>query len=146
MLAYVLLGHGEQTDLSQILGGFSGLHMVTLSGQTITPSTTVMVIGHGTYGSSSYAGQAELALVTALAAKGGHVVVAGDPGSATGGGVVSQVRDSTTVRSQVSTVDDADTAFGQVSAVLALAAATDGHIGHYGTGAGADALYPAPAK
>jgi hypothetical protein len=33
-----------------------------------------------------------------------------------------------------------------VSAVLALAGAAKGQVGHYGTGKGADALYPAPSK
>jgi hypothetical protein len=87
-----------------------------------------------------------LSLVTALAEAGGHVVVAGDTTSASKGGLVSLVRDSKTAREEVSSVDNANSAFGQVSAVLALAGATRGLVGHYGTDQSADALYPAPAK
>jgi copper transport outer membrane protein MctB len=146
LLAYVLLGHGQRTDLTQVLGGFSELHMVSLDGQDITPSTTVVVLGHGTLSRKDYAGTAELSLVAALAHGGGHVVVAGDKGSAAQGGLVALVRDSKTDRDTMTTVDDADNSFGQVSAVLALASATKGQFGHYGTEQGADALFPAPSK
>jgi hypothetical protein len=84
--------------------------------------------------------------VSALAQRGGHVVVAGDTASATQNGLVALVRDSKSERQAVSTVDNADTPFGQVSTVLALAGATKGLVGHYGTDQSADALYPAPAK
>jgi len=148
LLAYILLGHGQQTDVTQVLGGFSALHMVTLDGQDITPSTTVIVLTGGGLPNKDYGGTAELALVTALAnsAAGGHVVVAGDKASADGNGLVSLVRSSKTARSTATTVDDADTSFGQVSAVLALAGATKGLVGHYGTEQGADALFPSPPK
>jgi hypothetical protein len=46
----------------------------------------------------------------------------------------------------VTTVDNANDSFGQVSAVLALAGASKGLVGHYGTEKGANALFPAPAK
>ncbi len=146
LLAYVLLGKGQQTDLTQVMGGFAALHMVSTNGQDITPATNVVVLGHGAIPSKDYAGTAELSLVTALAEAGGHVVVAGDGASASKGGLVSLVRKSKTTRQEVSSVDNANTAFGQVSAVLALAGATKGLVGHYGTDQSADALYPAPAK
>jgi hypothetical protein len=147
LLAYVLLGKGEQTDLTQVLGGFSELHMVSLGGRTVTPAKTVIVLGSGGgQGAKNHPAQTELALVGALAAGGGHVVVAGDADSASKGGLVGQVRATKADRDAVTTVDDADNAFGQVSAVLALGAATKGQVGHFGTQEGADALYPAPAK
>lgn len=146
LLAYVLLGKGQQTDLTQVLGGFSELHMINLGGQTVTPAKTVVVLGHGGLSPKQHGAQTELALVSALAQGGGHVVVAGDAQSASGGGLVAQIRAAKAERDAVSTVDDADNAFGQVSAVLALGAATKGQVGHYGTQDGADALYPAPAK
>jgi hypothetical protein len=146
LLAYVLLGLGQATDLSQVMGGFAALHMVSSGGQDISPATTVIVLAHGGLPQNDYAATAELSLVTALAKAGGHVVVAGDSASATQNGLVQQVRDSKSARQSVSTVDDANTSFGQVSAVLALAGATKGLVGHYGTNQSADALYPAPAK
>ena len=146
LLAYILLGKGQGTDLTTVLGGFAGLHMVTSDRADITPSTTVIVIAHGGLASREYAGAAEQALVSELAAGGGHVVVAGDSASASKDGLISLVRASKTDRAAVSTVDNASSPFGQVSAVLALAGATDGLVGHYGTEQNADALFPAPSK
>jgi Copper transport outer membrane protein, MctB len=129
-----------------VMSGFSELHMLSLDGQNITPSTTVVVLGHGSMPAKDYAGTAELSLVAALASAGGHVVVAGDSGSARAGGLVARVRASKTDRDAVTTVDNANNSFGQVSAVLALAGASKGLVGHYGTEEGANALFPAPAK
>jgi Copper transport outer membrane protein, MctB len=146
LLSYVLLGQGSATDVTQVLAQFSELHMLETDGQSITPSKTVVVIGHGAIDPKEYANQAELALVGALAKGGGHVVVAGDADSATSGGLVASVRASNTDNAAVTTIDNADNPSGQVSTVLALAGAAKGQVGHYGTGKGADALYPAPAK
>jgi hypothetical protein len=148
LLAYVLLGKGQKTDLTQVLGGFAALHMVTVDGQDVTPAKTVVVLGHGAIPERDYSGTAELSLVSALSdpQSGGHVVVAGDKQSADDSGLVELVRDSKTVRATASTVDNADTAFGQVSAVLALSGVTNGLVGHYGTADGADALFPTPPK
>jgi hypothetical protein len=142
----VLLGKGQRTDLTQVLGGFSALHMVEVGSGSVTPADLVMVLGHGSMSTKSYASGAELALATSLAHSGGHVVVAANRESAKSGGVVAAVRNSAAARSTVSTVDDADGAFGQVSAALALAGAAKGQAGHYGTQDGADALFPAPPK
>lgn len=145
LLAYVLLGKGQQTDLGQVLGGFSELHMITVVGSsTITPSTAVMVLAAGSQSPSSYRSTAESALVNALANAGGHVVVAGDSAAAATGGVVATVRHDDTSRNAVATVDDAGTPFGQVSAVLALSGAIAGNVGQYGDQPGADALFPQP--
>jgi hypothetical protein len=146
LLAYVLLGHGQPTDLTQVLGGFAGLHMVTSDGSDITPSTTVLVLAHGGLRSKDYAGSAEQSLVSWLAKGGGPVVVAGNDTSANRGGLISLVRGSQDDRAAVSSVDNADNAFGQVSTVLALAGANKGLIGQYGTEQSADTLFPAPSK
>ena len=142
-LAYVLLGKGQESDVKAVLSGFANLHMLASDASEVEPATLVVVVGNGTLPKDAYAGPAELDLITALQSKGGDVVVAGDTGSATGGGVVALVRGSA-AKSSVSTVDDADTAFGQVSTVLALAEAVNSQVGHYGTAPGADALFPTP--
>ena len=49
LLAYVLAGHGEATDLKTVLSGFSGLHMITSDPQGIEPAKTVVVIGNGVH-------------------------------------------------------------------------------------------------
>jgi hypothetical protein len=156
LLAYVLLGKGQQTDLSQVLGGFAALHMIAVQGAgdgagnaagTVTPTAEIVVLTKGAPRTQpTYADAAELALVTSLSSAGGHVVVAGDAPSAASGGLVKAVRGSGTARSDVATVDDADTPFGSVATVLALAAATKGQVGQYGEGQGADALFPPPAR
>lgn len=145
MLSYVLTGHGQGSDLTQVLAGFSELHMVTTDGNPITPTSSIVVVGNGGLRKDSYAGAVELALVDALTKYKAHVVVAGDTDTAKPGGIVSLVRTSPT-RSAASTVDNADTGSGQVATVLTLAAADQQQVGHYGTGAGADALFPSPAK
>jgi len=141
LLAYVLLGKGQQTDLQTVLTGFAGLHMITSDPKAIEPSTTVVLVATGTQGKDSYAGRAGLDLATALQTNGAHVIVAGDAGSATEGGVVALVRGGG-AHSSVSTVDDADTAFGPASVVLTVEGALNSQIGHYGTAQGADALFP----
>jgi hypothetical protein len=146
LLAYVLLGKGQSSDLTQVLGGFAGLHMLTAGTQDITPTTIVVVLAHGGLPAKDYAGTAEQALIDALAKDGGHVVVAGDAASASKNGLISLVRGSQASRADVSTVDNASSPLGQVSTVLALAGATNGLVGHYGTEQNADALFPAPSK
>jgi hypothetical protein len=143
LLAYVLLGKGQPTDLRQVVGGLSELHMLSNS-STIAPAKTVIVVGTGALPPNGYAGSAELDLVSAFQQAGGHVVVAGDAASATGHGIVALTRGAN-VHSTVSTVDNADSALGQVSAVLALADVIKSRVGSYGTQDGTDALFPTPA-
>ena len=143
LLSYVLLGKGQPSDLRQVLSGFSALHMITSDPKGIEPATYVVVVANGSLPQNGYAGPAELDLVSALQARGGRVVVAGDSGTATPDGVVSLIRTGAD-KASVSTVDNADTAFGQVSSVLALAGTAQSRVGHYGTAAGADALFPSP--
>lgn len=145
LLAYVLIGLGEATDLKTVLSGLSGLHMITSDPQGVEPAKTVVVVGAGSQPKATYAGQSELDLVAWLSKAGGRVVVAGDTGSAQGNGIVSLVRNGPT-KSTVSTVDNANTAFGQVSTPLAVAVADSSQTGHYGNQKGADALFPTVPK
>jgi hypothetical protein len=85
-------------------------------------------------------------LVTQLQLAGSHTVVAGDNASSTGGGLVALVRSSDADKSAVSTVDNADSVLGQVSAILALAASSTGKSGAYGTGSGAQSTFPSTSK
>jgi hypothetical protein len=145
VLAYVLLGKGQSTELTTVLSGFSGLRMISSDPNGLEPATNVVVVGNGAIAKGAYAGQAELDLVQALQANGAQVVVAGDAGSATEGGIVSLVRGSSS-KTTVSTIDNSNSAFGQVSTVLALADLENSQVGHYGTGKGADALFPNPTS
>jgi Copper transport outer membrane protein, MctB len=145
LLAYALVGKGQKTDTTQVLSGFAALHMITPS-STFTPSTEVVVLTSGSLPVKNTGGGDELDLVSGLVSSGAHVVVGGDSSSATQGGLIALVRANSSQRAVVSTVDDADTSLGQVCAPLVLAATTKGDVGQYGTGQGADALFPAPAR
>lgn len=145
LLAFVLVGKGQATDLKSVLSGLSGLHMITSDPAGIEPAKTVVVIGNGSQPKADYAGQSELDLVTALSTAGGTVVVAGDTGSARGNGVVALVRNSA-AKSGTSTIDNANTAFGQVSTALTVREAQHGQVGQFGTEKGAQALFPTGSK
>jgi hypothetical protein len=144
LLSFVLTGNGQASDLKTVLSGFSGLHMISSDPSGIEAAKNVVVIGNGAHPKDDYAGQAELDLVNALATKG-KVVVAGDTESALGNGVIAGVRGGPS-KSTVSTVDNADTPFGQVSTALAMAGAVNSQVGQYGTAAGAQALFPTRTK
>jgi len=151
LLAYVLLGKGQTTDLTQVIAGFAQMHMVKLEGgDSITPTTNVVVVASGTLPADDARAQTELALVSQLQEQGAHAVVAGDTASAKESGVVAMVRGDSSDRSAVATVDDSDTALGQVSTVLALAEVGKPQpntvVGHYGTASSAKALFPDPPK
>jgi hypothetical protein len=49
-------------------------------------------------------------------------------------------------KSRVATIDNANSAFGQVSTALAVAEMRDSQVGQYGTAKGAQALFPTRAK
>ena len=146
VLAGVLLGHCQKTDLDSVIAGFSALHMLSVDDNDIQGSTTVVVIGTGALPQGDYGAGMELAFVTALQQAGGHVVVAGNSASATQSGLVASVRASSDDKQAVATVDNSDTAIGQVSTVLALVNAINSNIGHYGTAKSADSLFPNPSK
>lgn len=149
LLAYVLVGKGQPSDLTQVIVGFAQMQMIK-GGEGTVPSANILVVGSGSLPSNDARGQTELALISQLQKQGGHVVVAGDTGAATDSGVVAMVRGDATDRAKVATVDDADTALGQVSTILALSDIAkpepDMVVGHYGTANGAKALFPDPAK
>jgi hypothetical protein len=143
LLSWVLLGKGQATDVTQVLSGLADAHMLKIEGSDeVTPSTLVLVVCGGTLPSGDSGGKAQLALLTELRETKGSVVVAGDSPSATGGGLIALLRNDTSDRSGVSSVDNADTAIGQVSTVLAVADAKAGHFGQFGTGSNVDALFP----
>ena len=126
LLAYALVGKGEQTYLNTVRSGLSGLHMIDSDPSGIEPAKDVVILGNGSLAKNSYASEAESDIVAQFAAAGATVVVAGDSGSAQGAGVVASVR-SGDLKTTVSTVDNADTPFGQVTTALAMAGAAMAH-------------------
>jgi hypothetical protein len=120
--------------------------MLSVEDNSITATKNVVVVGTGALAPGDYGSSMELAFVTALQQAGAHVVIAGNTASASQAGLVASVRTSNDDKSAVATVDNADTAIGQVSTVLALVNALNANTGHYGTAKGADSLFPNPSK
>ena len=145
VLGYVLSGKGHPNDLRQWISSFSGLGMLTVNDHP-QKATLAVVLTTGTYLATDAHAKAMPALVTEFNDNGIKMVVAGDNASATEGGLVEQVRANAAVNSVVSTVDDADSAIGQVSTALALAGSITGQTGQYGTGTGSNGLFPPASK
>lgn len=145
LLGYVLLGHGQGTDLTQVLAGFSTLSMLKVDSSSAAPGAAVVLIAPGGLPNNDEGGAMLQALATELGTLGGPTVVAGDAASATGGGLVGLVRADDAARKAVSTVDDAGTPLGQLTVALTVADSIAGHKADYGTAAGAEALLPGAA-
>lgn len=143
LLAFVLSGEGEQSDISQTLSALAAAQMLKVEGSdNVIASKNVVVVGTGPLPINDAGGANQLQLVTRLQLAGCHTVVAGDAASATTGGLVQLVRSSDANKSTVSTVDDSDTVIGQVTVALALAEIAGGKNGSYGTGSGVQSLFP----
>jgi hypothetical protein len=146
LLSFVLSGTGQQSDIEQALAALTSDQMLKVESTDVTPSRMIVVVASGTLPANDPGGSAELQLVTQLQLAGCHAVVAGDNLSSTGGGLVALVRSNDTDKSVVSSVDNADTVVGQVTAVLALANAASSKTGAYGTGSGAQSMFPSASK
>lgn len=145
LLAYVLVGSPTAADINQVLAGFATLQMVKVKGDTVTPADLAIIVTGGASDNGKDAAAAMLvALARALDSQGDGAVVAGDTDSAGKGGMIGAVRNDASVSRTVSTVDDADTAIGRLTVILALAQQVKGGAGQYGTAAGADAIAPQP--
>jgi hypothetical protein len=145
LLGYVLLsGQAQQTDLASVLEAFSKLQMIKVETNNPSAADLAVVISSGPVAVGDLGGKTQLSMLTAIQSAGGSTILAGDNGSSTAGGLIAQVRGSDVLKSSLSTVDDADTAMGQVSTVLALAEAQTGQTGAFGNGAGAQAAFPNP--
>jgi Copper transport outer membrane protein, MctB len=122
----------QQADA--VLAGLAAAGFVT-PGARPQPGNVVLVLTGGALQGID-AGDAA-AVVARLAAQldraGGGAVLAGRTGSADATGAVGVARADPGIVQRVSTVDDAQTGAGQVSAVLALREQLDGRAGSYGT-------------
>jgi hypothetical protein len=147
LLAFVLSGAGQQSDISQALSALSAAQMLKVEGSdNVTATRMIVVVASGTLPKADPGGNSDLQLVTQLQLYQCHVVVAGDTPSATVGGVVALVRGSDADKASVSTVDNADTVVGQVASVLALVQVATGKNGAYGTGSGVQSIFPPAPK
>ncbi|HEV2885492.1 MAG TPA: copper transporter [Jatrophihabitans sp.] len=143
LLGYVLLGHGQSTDLAQVVAGFGTLNMIKVDSPALAAGKLVLLVAPGARPKDDEAGRMLLSFATQLgAATGGPTVVVGDPPADTAGGLVALVRQDETANKAVSSVDDANSPLGQLTVVLTGAEAIAGRKGHYGVGADSDGLLP----
>jgi hypothetical protein len=146
LLGYVLLGHGQPTDLTQVLAGFSTLKMIKSVGPTPTAGNVVLFIATGGLVKTDPSTSELVSLTSQLATAGGPTVVVGNGPSATQSGLVGLVRADPSLSQAASTVDNADTELGQLSTVLVAAETIAGRKGQFGTSTGVDALIPGASQ
>lgn len=141
LLSYEIAGKDTNpAGLVTVMSGLARLKAVAVTG-TPKPAQLVIVVTSGTGKPKSPQQQAMLTLLTRFSTDALPTMVAGDLPSAQPNGLLAIVRGDD-IAQLVSTVDNADTALGQVSSALALIELSKGSHGHYGTGPGARALFP----
>jgi hypothetical protein len=157
-LAAALVAKSSATALSsdaaaKILGGFTGADLVQVQAPAgsksagTEPATMAVLVTGGADGKAlDEAGEqrqrAVLTLARALDDRSQGVVVTGPLSSAETGGLLQALRGDGDLRERVSSVDVADTPYGQVTVVLALDEQDAGGAGRYGEGPGAEAAAP----
>jgi hypothetical protein len=132
---------------SSVLAGLVALDVLATEGDSVAPADYAVLLTSGAFTGDDAAERNEtlVELVSALDAAGSGTVVAGDGGSAAETGLVGVIRADPTLSSTVSTVDNAATAAGRISTVLALGAEAEGTSGRYGTGEDAQPVPPLSA-
>ncbi|MGV0746524.1 copper transporter [Mycolicibacterium sp. XJ870] len=101
-------------------------------------NTALIVTGGGLGDDAGNRGATVARFAAGLAQHGSGSVLVGRDGAASGTGAVAVTRSDPALTAAVSTVDDADSSAGQLTAVLALGElAGGGKPGQYGTGRGA---------
>lgn len=142
---------GERIDpLGQrILTAMTTAELIATSEPIDRRGSLVVLVAGAPYGSRDAregAGSIVAALAAALDAGSDGAVLAGPPAAAAQDGVLAAVRADPTATQDVSTVDTADEASGEVVAILALEEQVAGESGHYGV-QGADGPLPdVPAR
>jgi hypothetical protein len=140
---------------TRVLAGLRERGFLTVDGPAVVPARNVVVVLPGARPTPSPtpsptatpSAPPGVDVVSALSAVRSRpvVVVAAPTGGSVAGTDLEAVRGDALLQDLVSTVDDADTVFGQTALVLALDAGRHGATGHYGNGVGAEAPVPTPA-
>ena len=147
LLAAILVGKTGTAPVDgvrEVLSAYESQGYLSVDGDFTAPAeATVLVAGVPTTGKDAKDRAAAALTVINRFDQAGRLVVVG----LAPGGPVQAVRGDSSLAKSVSTVDDADTAQGQVAAILALVDRVNGKaVGHYGTGDGASSLIPKPAS
>lgn len=134
-----------ETEITKVLAGLSSLGALKVDSDTATPATSFVIITRGAQtDSASDRNKILLALVAALDKAGAATVIAGDPESNTGDGLVGSTRANSALAATVTTVDNTDFAQGQISVAWGLAQELSGSSGAYGIGPDTKPAPPQP--
>lgn len=130
-------------ERASAVGGLAGGGFAQLDDR-VAPAELAVVLTGGRYdGNGAGVATSTIAnLATQLDRGGGGAVLAGKAGSATGSGPVGVARTDPVAAPVLSTVDNADTAFGRVAVILALAEQQERRAGHYGVASNAQDVVP----
>ena len=158
-LAAALLVRPEQEPLDrdsaqQIVSAFEEAGLVRLEdeGEQLRPATAAVLLAGPApeQEESDESRQAELEALLAASrafdAGGGGAVVAGPADSTSDGGLVRALRADEALEGDISTVDNAHRAVGQVAVVRAVAEQLQGGVGRYGGTGSATAPVPGAAE
>jgi hypothetical protein len=137
----------DTAQIASVLSGLNALDAVTVEGSSVAAADLAVVLTAGAFEGENAAERIGTLtdLLAALDTVGSGVVVAGDAASAGENGLVGAVRADPSLSAAVSTVDNATTARGQLSTVLALVAEGEGTSGNYGVGEDTQPVPPVPA-
>lgn len=132
----------------QVLAGFSSLSVLRLGTGSIDPADYTVIVDTSAAKGANPTQQVHMvtSLATALRARSRGVVIAGTAATASGQNVVAAVRGDDGLAREMSTVDNSNSATGQLTTVLALSQVAAGTSGHYGTAASAQAAAPTLPK
>jgi DNA-binding protein Fis len=134
-------------DAQTLLGAYAQAGYLVISGAPYDRATLAVIVTPATApsdGQNDPASQVLLAVAQEFATLSAATIVVGSSAGSAAGSAISVLR-SSSVSSQVSSVDNADTTIGQVSTMWALASQLSGHKPNsYGI-SGASAVSPVPS-
>jgi outer membrane murein-binding lipoprotein Lpp len=125
-------------DRDTVLAALRDTAFITYGTERIGAANAALIVTGGGLGDDAGNKGATVARFAAGLAPHGSTVIAGRDGSASGTAAVAVTRSDAALATAVSTVDDAETASGRITAVLALQDLINGgRPGQYGVGQGA---------
>lgn len=132
----------DDTQRQTVLAALRDTGFLTYDDGHIGAANTALIVTGPALGDDAGNRGATVArFASGLAPHGSGTVLVGRDGSASGSGAVAVTRSDAALTAAVSTVDDADSSAGQITAVLALGdLAAGGRPGQYGTGRGATSV------
>lgn len=138
-------GAGESSGAGDRTAAFAGLREggFLRVNPDFTPGEVAVVLADGRHREEDESAATVARFAGALDRYGSGVVLAGATGSAHGNGAVGIARSDSGLASNLSTVDNGDTAPGRIATVLALRQHLDGKTGHFGMAASAQGPLPA---